>query len=156
MRRLLILVPLLLCLASSAWAQTPTPAPITEFQVLILPMTGDAATVAPIATQNTAIGPTSNCGQPKPTTPPPTTAVVNPKLFYLDDPYTIGRACVLSFPQALPAGSYRWAGVFVSASCNPTGTQEISPCPSARTAGVPNFSVSNPTTAPPAPTGVRF
>lgn len=147
---------LLLLAAGTAAAQTPTPAPITEFQVLILPMTGDASTVQPIATQNTSIGPTMNCGFPNPTTPPPTTPVVNPNLFYLNDPFTIGRSCKLAFPQSLPAGQYRWAGVFVAATCNPTGTQDISPCPSARTAGVPNFSVSNPTTAPPAPITVRF
>lgn len=156
LRRSVYLI-ILILLPLPAFAQTPSPAPITEFQLLILPMTGDPATSAPVATQNTTIGPTANCGFPAPTTPPPTQPVVNPSLFYLNDPYTTGRVCKLAFPQSLPAGSYRWAGVFIAATCNPTGTQEISPCPSARSAeGIPPFSVSNPTTPPPVPINLRF
>lgn len=155
MRRLLLTV-CFLVLPGLVSAQTSTPAQITEFQLLILPGTGDPATLAPVATQTTTIGPTANCGLDSPTTPPPTTAV-NPTLFWLNDPFTAGKACRLSFPTNLPAGTYQWAGVFRAAQCNPTGTQVISPCPSDRSApGVPPFSIVNLTTKPPVPTGLRF
>lgn len=148
----------LLCLlpCAPAFAQTSTPATPSEFQLLVLPGTGDPATVAPVLVVTTTIGPTANCGLDRPTTAPPTSAV-NPTLFYVDDPFTAGKACRLAFPTALPAGSYQWAGVFRAAQCNPTGTQVISPCPSLRSAaGTPPFSVVNLTTAPPAPSGLRF
>ena len=155
MRRLFLSLVLLL-LPMAAFAQTSTPAQITEFQLLILPGTGDPATLAPVATQTTTIGPTANCGLDMPPGQPPATAV-NPTLFWLNDPFTAGKACRLSFPTALPAGTYQWAGVFRAAQCNPTGTQVISPCPSDRSAaGVPPFSIVNLTTKPPAPTGLRF
>ena len=151
---LLFLLALLVPTASHA--QTSTPAQITEFQLLILPGTGDPATLQPVATQTTTIGPTANCGLPMPTTQPPATAT-NPNLFWLNDPFTAGMACRLSFPTNLPAGTYQWAGVFRAAQCNPTGTQVISPCPSDRSAaGTPPFSIVNLTTKPPAPTGLRF
>jgi hypothetical protein len=156
MRYTMLLCLLTLALALPAAAQTDTPAPITEFQLLILPGTGDPATSTPVQTTTTTIGPTANCGLAPSTNPPPTGTVINPGLYELNDPYTAGRVCRMAFPQAVPAGSYQWAGVLIAASCNPTGSQVISPCPSPRTVGVPPFSIVNRILRPPAPTGLRL
>lgn len=149
---------LLVSLATTVAAQTSTPAPITEVQVLILPATGDPLTLAPVSTQNITIGPTANCGLDPASVPPVPagTTVVNPLLFSVDDPYTTGKKCRLSFPTGLAPGSYQWAGVFRAATCNPTGSQVVSPCPGPRSVGQPPFSVVNRVAPPAAPTGLAF
>jgi hypothetical protein len=157
MKHLLSVTVTVLLIASSAGAQTSIPAVPTQFQVLILPTTGDPLTVAPITTQTTSIGPTQNCGiDPATLTNVPGPSATNPVLFALDDPFTAGRACRMSFPTGLMAGNYRWAGVLIAPSCNPTGTQVISPCPGPRSVGQPPFSIVNPNPQPPAPMGLRF
>ena len=136
-----------------AWAQTP--AVPTEFQFLLLPATGDPMTLTPILTVTTTIGPTQNCGRTPTPTPPPTTAV-NPLLFEYPDPFTPGKACQLSFPTTIAAGTYQWAGILRAPTCNPTGTATLTPCPGPRAAGVPaTFQRVNQVPAPPAPTGLR-
>lgn len=147
----------LLLLAAPAAAQTTTTTLPTEFRFLLLPATGDPATLAPLSTQTTGIGATQNCGIDPATLPPPATGTpINPTLFTLDDPFTPNRKCRLSFPQALTAGNYQWAGEFVAPSCNPTGAQVVSPCPSPRSVGQPPFSVANRTNRPVAPIGLQI
>ena len=138
-------------------AQSTKPSTPTQFQMLVLPPTGDPMTSAPVRTQTTSIGPTQNCGIDPATLPPPATGpVVNPLLFILDDPYTAGRVCRLSFPTGLEVGNYQWAGVLIADSCNPTGSMEIKPCPGPRSVGQPPFSIANTILEPPAPTGLRL
>lgn len=150
------------CIALALWsqpasAQSTVPASPNQFQVLILPPTGDPLTISPITTQTTSIGPTQNCGIDAAQIPPPPPAPVNnPLLFAVDDPYTAGRKCRLSFPTGLPAGQYQWAGVWIAPSCNPSGQAAITPCPSPRAVGQPPFSIVNLVNPPAAPTGLTF
>jgi hypothetical protein len=155
------LIPLMLsvlALPAVARAQTDVPATITQFQLLVLPGTGDPLTATPITTQTTTIGATQNCGIDPATLPPPASSpVTNPLLYTLDDPFTPGRKCRLSFPTGLAAGTYQWAGIFIAASCNPTGTQVLTPCPgTTRGVGTPGFSIADRISRPPVVTGLKF
>jgi hypothetical protein len=147
----------LVLLVTSAAAQTPGPAAPTQFQLLILPPTGDPLTLVPVATQTTAIGATQNCGiDPSNITPPPANPI-NPLLFAMDDPFTPNKKCRLSFPTVLPAGQYQWAGVMIAPSCVPVpGGPTVSPCASARGVGTPPFSIVNPVLPPGAPTALQL
>lgn len=157
MTRCLCTLAFLLCLTSIASAQVSTPAIPTQFQLLILPPTGDPLTVMPVNMQTTAIGPTQNCGiDPATVSPPAQAPVINPLLFTLADPFTAGKVCRLSFPTALNAGNYQWAGIFVAASCTPGGGPVVTPCPGPRAVGQPPFSVVNPVTPPGAPSDLML
>jgi hypothetical protein len=156
MRTLLVVVALIVS-ASLALAQTPRPATVTRVDLLVIPAAGDAATVAPVATQSTALSATSSACNLAPSTAPPPASLVNPTApWEFADPFTAGRVCRAALPTGLPDGSYRVVAVFVADSCNPTGTQEIRPCPGPRSSvGQPPFTVASPVLAPPAPTGLR-
>lgn len=152
MRTLCSALLLTMCFATPVFAQTSGPATPTDFQLLLFPATADPLTAVPIRTQTTTIGPSSNCGITS-VPPAPTGPVVNPLLFVLDDPFTTGRFCRLSFPTPLPAGSYTWAGVFGAQCVSVNGTVA---CTGARTVGTPNFSIVDLKTPPAAPTGLRL
>ena len=144
---------LALVLPAAAQAQTSQPATPTDFQLLIFASGADPATsTTPIRTQTTTIGPSQNCGLTT-LNPAPTAPVVNPQLFGLDDPFTTGRFCRLSFPTNLPAGTYTWAGVFGAQCVSTSGTVT---CTGPRTVGTPGFSIVDLKTPPAAPTGLRL
>lgn len=158
---------LLLCLvlAGAVHAQSTTPALPTSVDIVVLPATGDPATVAPLGVRTTVIATvnattgvvTSNaqCGR-APTTGP-TTPIMNPTLAEFDDPFTAGKKCVAPLPVGLPDGTgYRTVGVLTAPSCQPTaGGPLVSPCPSPRSqVGVPPFTVASARTPPAVLTGL--
>ncbi len=106
-------------------------AQVTSVDVLVLPPTGDALTVAPIAVVNWPIAPTINCGfMPS---PPSQNAVVNPTYVEFVDPFTVDRACHLPLPE-LPNGlGYRAVAVFIAEMCTVAGVPQTN-CRSPRSA----------------------
>jgi hypothetical protein len=156
MRTLIVTTLLCLLMPALAQAQTTTPAVVTQFQLLILPTTGDPLTVTPITTQTTTIGPTQNCGIDPAAIGTPPALSVNPLLYAMDDPFVAGKKCRLSFPTTLSAGNYRWAGVFIAATCTNAAGQPQTNCIGPRAVGQPPFSIANLLTAPGAPTGLML
>lgn len=158
---------LLLCLVSavSVHAQTIVPALPTTVDILILPASGDASSIVPLATRTTviatvnattgAVTANAQCGR-QPTTGP-TTQLLNPTIAEFDDPFAAGKRCVAPLPTGLPDGAgYRAVGIFTAPSCQPTpGGPLISPCSSQRSqVGVPPFTVASARTPPVVLTGL--
>lgn len=138
MRHALLALALLVIPATLA-AQSTQPALPNSVDVLILPPTGDEATVAPIAVRNTVISATQNCNL---TASPAggTTPLVNPTIAEFDDPYTAGRVCRVPLPTGLPDGvGYRGVAVFIANTCTVDGQTQTN-CRSPRSAvGIPPF-----------------
>lgn len=149
-------------------ATPPEPVPVagtlpTQVEVLVLPATGDPATVAPIASRSTVIGtrnaatgavtPTGQCDR----TPTPDAAapLVNPSEVEFDDPFNAGRTCKAPLPEGLPVGTgYRVVVVLVAPTCRPT-TAAVTPCPSVRSpVARPAFTVGALAPPPAVATGV--
>lgn len=152
----LLLLGLFILLACvPAFAQSSTPATVTQVDVLILPPTGNPLTVAPIAARSTLISATSaNCNL-TPSTPPPT-PLVNPTTVVFDDPWHQGQQCSAAIPTGLAIGTgYRAVGIFEAPSCTNAAGVVVSPCLTARSdLGIPPFNVASVLTTPAAPTGV--
>lgn len=141
-------------------AQTTTQALPTEAVVMILPATGTAQTVAPIASRTVPISQTAAvCNQPMPTAPP-AGAIVNPRGTAADDPFTSGRACLFDLPTGLPVGTgYRvavkYANPSVPSCVDPVTKQTVSPCETARVLVTANtVTIQNVTTRMSAPANV--
>jgi len=163
MKRVLLLVAILLAPASEVVAQTIPIVLPTSVDILVIPETGDANTVAPVAARNTVIATLSNnvpqpnakCGQP--VTTAPTAPLVNPTTVDFQDPFNASRVCNADIPTGLAEGKYRVVAVFQAAQgCNPTGGVVTAPCFSTRsTIGVPSpFTVAARSLPPVPPTGV--
>jgi hypothetical protein len=111
----------------------------TSVTVLVLPASGDPATVAPLNERTTPLGtagpdggivPTSACGH-QPSSGAPST-VVNGSGVEFSDPFDATKVCQAPLPKPLPDGAgYRVAIVLTAPACAPEG-QTISPCPSPR------------------------
>lgn len=153
----------LLCvlMASVGHAQTATVALPTSVDILVIPATGDPATVAPVATRTTVVGtfnastgvvtPNSQCGRNPVPPPTGTGTLVNPTQAEFDDPFTVGKKCIALLPTGLPDGAgYRAVAVATAPSCQPTsGGPVITPCSGLRSlVGVPPFSVASVKAAP--------
>ena len=149
----LLCVVFALGLSEQAVAQVPKPAVPTQVEILVLPAAGDSATVGPVATQVTDIGPALNCNHP--VLPDAAVPLVNPTITQMEDPFTAGRFCRAPVPIGLPDGDYRAVAVFVAPTCEVNGVP-TSPCRSARSlVGVPPFAISGPLGPPPVPMGVK-
>jgi len=156
-RTLLLLIACLLTAAPSVAQTTPTPATPARVDLLVLPATGDPATVAPVATSSVAVGMTAPaCNQTPAATPAPASLVNPTQPWEFADPFRAGRVCHIALPAGLADGNYRVVAVAVADSCNPTGKQVITPCASPRSSvGLPPFSIVTPILPPAAPTGLR-
>jgi hypothetical protein len=125
--------------SATVHAQTTTNIPPTGVDILVIPSTGDPATVAPITngTRSHAISATSALCNQAPGPAAPAGPVTNPQFAYLADPFTAGRECRVAMPPNLPDGTYRVVARFTAPSCTVNG-QTQSPCVSPRSAVAAN------------------
>lgn len=147
-------------LAQSNIQQRPT-----QVEILVLPLTGDPATVAPVRSAITTIAtvvngvttPNANCNF-APMVGPVPPSVTNPQFVVFDDPFNAGRLCRATMPTNVPDGTYRGVAVAIAPSCQPVaGGPTQTPCPGPRSApGAPNFSIASSTNPPAVLTGVVF
>lgn len=101
----------------------------TSVDVLVLPASGDPATVAPLAVLNSPIAADQNCGfEPS---LPLDAPVVNPMAVEFADPFTADRACRASLPPLPNGTAYRAVVVLIQATCVVAGVPQAN-CRSAR------------------------
>jgi hypothetical protein len=144
-------------MATSAIAQTTQPSIPISVDILVLPPgTTDltAPTATPVAVRNTPISATgAMCGRPD-SGAGSSTSLVNPTAVAFDDPFTVGRECIVPLPVGLPVGTgYRAVAIFRSAPCSDTNGNPLPECVSPRSLlAVPPFNVQSILTRPAAPT----
>lgn len=126
--------------------------------VLVIPELGDAAVVAPVKNLVVNIplsGASVLCNRP--VTVADVAPLVNPTQVEIDDPFTLGRSCVVPLPDrfSIPPGNYRVVTVFISAKCA-IGGQAAVDCRGVRSSvGAPGVFEILPEGPPVAPSNVK-